>query len=74
MNSDLTLVAVITIICCGNNRYISKSEGRAVMSDSRVYTGFTGRKVDMVSDDSWDLEQLAISPLRRGLFYDMFGC
>ena len=61
MNGDLTLVAVITIICCVNNRYISKSEGRTVMSDSRVITGFTGRKVDMVSDDSWDLEQLAIS-------------
>ena len=61
MNGDLTLVAVITIICCVNNRYISKSEGRTVMSDRRVITGFTGRKVDMVSDDSWDLDQLAIS-------------
>lgn len=61
MNSGLTLVAVITIICCVNNRYISKSEGRTVMFDSRVITGFTGRKVDMVSDDSWDLDQLAIS-------------
>lgn len=61
MNGDLTLVAAITIICGVSNRCNSKSEGRAVMQDSRVYTGFTGRKVDMVSDDSWDLEQLAIS-------------
>ena len=49
----LTSFVGITIICGGNNRYF-RIQGKAGDAAQQGPVTFYCRKVDMVSDDSWD--------------------